>query len=421
MKKILFTIQWYPSVYSANGFCDQNVIDQLLLDDDYEITCLAYRPFGSPKEEIINNVKVHRFIRGLWWNIRMHAKEKDSGFNRMILKLDRVFLRLKQLVTIPFYPVTDIIPRYKFSREANRLYKKHKFDMVISEHNGEDSLHAGSYLKRKHPDIKFVAVLWDPFTGKEPAKYLPRKLSVRRIEKAEKREIRNADAIIAMQSSRGFHEEFSLKKDYYNRFVFLDIPRVVPPIKVDGKSSFIKDGWINIVYAGVLTLPDRNPEYIIDALNRTSFASNINLIFFCNGNGIDALLSIAKSFDGMVSVNGYVEKAELLATYQEATMFLNIGGPNPSMVPSKIFEYLSYGKPILSTYTIDDDSSKSYLDRYNLALCVDQRGNVDDTVSMIERFFESSLNDRVSFEQIEREYWDNTPKSYKVIIDKMFI
>ena len=47
MKKILFTIQWYPPKDSANVLCDDKIIQELLKTGEYEIHCLVYRTNGS--------------------------------------------------------------------------------------------------------------------------------------------------------------------------------------------------------------------------------------------------------------------------------------------------------------------------------------------------------------------------------------
>ena len=55
MKKILFTIQWYPSVLSANALCDEKIIRQLVGCNEYEISCLAYK--GCNQENISPSMK----------------------------------------------------------------------------------------------------------------------------------------------------------------------------------------------------------------------------------------------------------------------------------------------------------------------------------------------------------------------------
>ncbi len=419
MKKVLFTIQWYPSMFSANALCDQKIIDLLAEDDEYDITCLVYRPKGAQAVEQIGKVKVIRFIKGRWWNTLIEAKKGEKKYSRIILKLNRLRLRISQILTAPIYPYVEPLACRKFAKEAVRLQKKENFDIVVSEYHGLDSLHAGSVLKKRYPDIQYVAILWDAFTGKEPAKYLPASFANRRMEKAESWELQNADHIIVMESSRPYHMQHSTCKSYFDRFHFFDIPGIVKPKESTIAPRFIRPDKINIVYAGILSLPDRDPEYIINALALTDIVRDLNLIFLCTGAGKEKLGNLKKTFPGTITISGFVDREELAAIYQNADVLLNFGGPNPNMVPSKVFEYLSYGKPIISTYYIDNEASLKYLEKFPLAICIDQRLSIVSNSNKMNTEIHSLLGKFILFKTIQDLYSNNIPDIYKELIDKL--
>lgn len=415
MKKILFAIKWYPPRASANVLCDDKIIQELLKTGEYEMHCLVYRPNGLPKSEVINGIKVHRFSRGLYFRYYLWAKENESKLGNIIT---RMVMRIQQILTVPLYPCYEPLAALKFAREAKKLQKKEKFDVVISEHYGFDSLYAGHILKKYDSSIKFIPILWDPFTGKELAKYLPPKYAEKKLLKNEKKMLSNADQIIAMKSSREYHKKMSKNRIYYDKYIFLDIPGIVKPKEPLTDAKFMDKNKINIVYSGVLSLPERNPSYIVELLNKTKYAKDINLVFFAIGNGVDKLYELKEKFLGDLVVNGYVSRKEINAVYHKADVFLNLGGSNPYMAPSKIFEYMSYGKLILSTYYIDNENSKKYFQKYPLALCVDERKNKDQNKTMLEEFIGSKLNKRIEFEDVKKVFPLNLPESYvKVIKD----
>ena len=93
-----------------------------------------------------------------------------------------------------------------------------------------------------------------------------------------------------------------------------------------------------MVFSGILSLPDRDPEYLIHALNQTSFAEMLNLVFLCTGAGKNKLDILQKSFRGNISNLNYIPYKDMLSVYENADILLNFGGRNPNMVPSKIFE-----------------------------------------------------------------------------------
>lgn len=415
MNKILFTIQWYPQRRSANVLCDNKIIQEMLKTNNYEIHCLVYRPSGLPNYEIINGIKVHRVSKGLFFRFDLWARENRS---KILAAINRIILRIKQILTIPIYPCYEPLATLKYAKEAKKLHKKEKFDIVISEHHGFDTLYAGHALKKYDPNIKFVPILWDPFTGKEPAKYLPKGYAEKKLLNSESKILSNADCIIAMMSSIEYHKKMSINKAYYDKYRFLDIPGIIKPKESLADAKFIDESKINIVYSGVLSLPERDPSYIVELLNQTKYAKDINLVFLAIGNGVDKLYGLKETFSGNLVINGYVSREEINAIYHKSDVLLNLGGSNPYMVPSKIFEYMSYGKSILSTYYIDDESSKKYFEKYPLALCIDERKNKDKNKAILEEFIGSKLNKKIEFEDVKKAFPYNLPESYvKVIKD----
>ena len=420
MKKVLFLIQWYPSVLSANALCDEKIIRELKDSGEYEIHCVCYKPFGAKKEENIDGVFAHRFTRGLWWNCVIWAKQNiKSRIAQIVLMLDRLVSFARIIITMPLYPYTTPVANWRFFRKAKKEFLSLKPDLIISEFHGLDCLYAGRKLKKNNPGIPFVAVLWDAYTGRKLPKHLPKSYSNRRIIAAEERDLSVADCIVVMKSNEEYQKAHANDKAYYGNMTFLDIVGIVNPERSDLQSSFIDKEKINIVYAGILSLPDRDPEYIIKALNLSQYASQIRLIFLCTGAGRNKLKTLSCEFKGEIIDNGYVTRAELNSIYWGADVLLNFGNPFPNMVPSKIFEYLSYGKPIMSTYWIDGDTSKHYLDSYSLACCVDQRKPLDETATRIDTFLTEIRGKILPFDWVKNEFKENTPKAYVDLIDNL--
>ena len=77
-------------------------------------------------------------------------------------------------------------------------------------------------------------------------------------------------------------------------------------------------------------------------------------------------------------VPNYVESADIL---------LNIGNSIPGMLPSKVFEYMSYRKPILSTIKHSEDLSVSYLEKYGAVYIVDENKPIDVSVEETLEYF----------------------------------
>ena len=419
MKKVLFIIQSYPSERSANVLCDEKIMKELQKTGEYEIHCLTYQYEWQKREDIIDGFYIHRIKKSIFWDIytwsRHHAEKKIT---KLIHILHRINLRIKQTVTIPIYPCYEPINSLIYAGSAKKLYKKYKFDLVFAEHNGFDTLYAGHKLKQYAGDnITFIAALWDPFTGSKLAKYLPQKYAERRMEKSEAKILNNADCVIAMHSSKPYHMQHSSKKPWFSKYRFLDIPGIVEPVIKDLPDNYTNPDMINLLYAGHIFVPDRDPSFLIDCIDQVKWPKPVNLIFLCAGKGKEVLEEKKKTFHGTIMNCGYVDQDELHQIMNNVDGFLNIGSYNPGMVPSKIFEYMSYGKPVISTYVDESDASKEYLEKYPLGICLNKDLPNENNVELLQTFAGEKIGLSIPFSEVKHLFTENTPSSYLSIIE----
>ena len=57
---------------------------------------------------------------------------------------------------------------------------------------------------------------------------------------------------------------------------------------------------------------------------------------------------------------------------RQSDILLSIGNMDPNLIPSKLFKYMSIGKPIIHLKRGERDSCLPYLARYPLALVLDE-------------------------------------------------
>lgn len=421
MKKVLFIIQSYPSNRSANVLCDDKIMKAMLNSGDYEIHCLVYRFHGQQKYEELDGLKIHRLNRGLWWNLYTYARDNETEpFYRFLVKINRLLMRLKQLICIPIYPNYEPLLAKNIARVAIELHKEHNFDLVVSDHSGRDTLYAGGQLKKYDSNVILVSILWDPISGRQLAKYLPKSYANFMMLRDEIRLLNNSDRIICLQSNRSYQEIYSKDKPFFKNVRFLDIPGIVKPTMTNMEEQFTKNGMINILYSGILSLPDRDPAMLIEIIKQSKYADKINLLFFAAGDdGKSKAKAMLKDFKGTSLIHSYIPKLLLNSVAFHSDVLINIGGPNPRMVPSKIFEYMSLGKPILSTYYIDNESSRSYLEHYPASVCIDIREPLDKCVAVFENFIGQNLNKKVPFEEVEKIFSMNSPKEFIHVFEEL--
>lgn len=79
-------------------------------------------------------------------------------------------------------------------------------------------------------------------------------------------------------------------------------------------------------------------------------------------------------------------------------------------ISSKIFEYMSMGKPILHIYYSDTDVNLSYLKRYPLALCLKADDKlISENSRLFDEWCRSDVIWNLSFEDVYQRYFEMTP------------
>ena len=105
----------------------------------------------------------------------------------------------------------------------------------------------------------------------------------------------------------------------------------------------------------------------------------------------------------------------LAKEYEDADVLVNIGNSVDNFMPSKIFEYISTGKPIINVYKLPECPTLKYLAEYPLALCVSEeeiRQDLPGCAAKVRAFCLENRGKRVSAEEIGRLYAANTYEAF---------
>ena len=413
MKKILFLTNSYPEVRrSASILCTHRIIEKVRDMNKYEVHVICFRYSGEKQEEVINGIFVHR-VGPTLWNLRN---------NHMIVgKLGKSINHIKEFVNkaiaIPWYPLNRPISAFLLYKSARKIHLQSIFDLVISEHYGVETIVCGCYLKHAFGSIKHIAILWDPIKGQTLTRFLPKFYTSWKVELLEKRVAKESDLIISTGAMKEFYKTYGDLP--YSHRIFLGFPGLIRPDEEVETNylSCIRPECINIVYSGQLGILLRNPLPVIKLFNQCEKAENINLIFFSVG-AKEEIDKIKNTFRGHIVNNGYISIKELHTIYQHADYLLNISNVNPNMVPSKLFEYMSYGKPIISAYLSDGDSAETYVSRYAEGLSVDLKNSDEENVIALDAFLKKE-HKHVPFELVQELFKDNTPERYLEVVEKV--
>lgn len=406
MKKVLFFTTTHYSNPSAVGISVNEIIKELQ-NREYEIHLICYRGHREESTELIDGVYVYRINMPIYYRLNELSKHiKNINLLKVLKYLSWLLSNLKILMYLPFFPVKSIITIIKFLMTAIRLQRKHKFRLVISSYNPIEGLIASNLLKKIFGDFRLILYALDSLTNYGGGRFLSANFTDKMGWKWEKRLYKNADLILNMETHKKHYNQRRYKI-YSDKIKFVDIP-----LLTKSRMNFTprkKDNHVNFVYSGSLYSSIRNPEYaceLFKAINNENYRIN----FYSQGDCEQKLAVYQNETKGMISRNGYISHEEMLVEIDRASFLINIGNKNSDMIPSKIFEYMSTGKPIIHFYHNENDSSIPYLRQYSLALLVKQEKELTvENISLVKKFIIKNTGKRLSFEAVEKLFKKNTP------------
>lgn len=170
-------------------------------------------------------------------------------------------------------------------------------------------------------------------------------------------------------------------------------------------------------YTGVFDRYVRNPEYFLRTIHSVVSKCNAELHLYTYGNCGNIIDKYIKNANGKIINHGYVKKKEADAAVANSNILISVGNRDSIQSPSKIFEYMSAGKPIVHFYTADDDINMKILKDYPLCLCLKQdEALLQENAEKFVRFCQEYKNKTLDFTEVEKIYYYATPK---VIAEQM--
>lgn len=354
---------------SANGICCSAVMRHLV-NEQNKVFCLTNAEYGGIAEcEGVNYTEVKPRL-----TYRLFAKAKSAcgAKGKSLYLLATLLNKLALIISIPMWPLISVGYCRRLYRSAYKLCVKEKVDCIIPIYTQIDTLIAARKVKRKMPRIKLIPYFLDSLSGGYGPKCFSNNWVIKRGIKWEDKLLPYADRIIMMQSSKMHYQKYASKKEYFKKIAFLDLP-LYDPGEFPTKDTLFPKGKVNLLYVGSIPTHIRNPQYFFDVFKNIKLE---NVVLHIVGTCTDAkILNDAAKCDRRIKVIGSVEHDLALTMIGQADILVNFGNNNPSMTPCKIFEYMSLGKPIVSTMPINNEPSSAYLQKYPSALLLKEYEN----------------------------------------------
>lgn len=184
------------------------------------------------------------------------------------------------------------------------------------------------------------------------------------------------------------------------------------PMIVDRTSNFVNNSEVPILlYGGGIDRFQRNPLKIIEFLNNVNSLIDFKVDFYSYGNMENQLKLLDKKYV-FFNNNNALKIEEFKKRILGSNILLSIGNMESDIVPSKIFDYISTGKPVIHFSFHENDPYQKYLKEYpSLIILVDDNFINEKNLNLVKKFIESCRNSNqcLDFHEIKKHFIECTP------------
>ncbi|MCX6332931.1 MAG: glycosyltransferase family 4 protein [Bacteroidia bacterium] len=395
MKKVLIiTYYWPPSGGAGvqrwlkfSKYLPQSGWEPVILTVDPEYA--AYPALDpSLEKDVTENIKVCRTKATDWFRFYKSDKTKVPSAGFATNKDDSPKGKFSRFIRGNFF-IPD--PRRGWNRhafkKAFRLIKDDGIKHIITTSPPHSTQLIGLKLKKRFPEIKWIADLRDPWTDIYYYDLFYPTCISRKIDLNYERSVLNkADIITTVGPSLGKYfeskapgtgEKIKVVQNGYDESDFENVAASVPEkftISYTGtiSDSYPVEGFVKAIKAVI----DKGVDI---SLKFTGFFSDVHKENFISALGNDRLTFIPYS-DHKTVVR------QMLSSSMQFLVLAKDPG-NKSFLPGKLFEYIASGKPVLCLGPADGDSAV-ILEKGGFGKCFeydDAKGIADYIISSVQK------------------------------------
>lgn len=413
MRVLVLTDKYYPKPY-ANAVCAQALIKEFN-KKNIDITVLAYKDCGVDGVSTWEGnpvIYVKPDLRqSLFYWADNNGRSRKAKLAREIAK---ILNRVKKLFLIPWQPMYSLSMPYKIRKVIENYYDTEGFDAIVSILNPFELSVAACRFRKKHPAIPVVVYAVDTLRSD----YIKGNQAFANGFFWEKRLLKDCSAYFYMKARK---EEFSSHRydEYRKKLVEVDLPRLeIKDIdniqKYDFDSSY--EHW---VYAGSIGGIHYAYEDMLSIFETISSNRKCILHMYIRGAEADRIKEIAEKKHLPIIVHGYVAQDVLESIMASCDVLVTLKSSNH--ISAKIFECISYQKPIVHFSGVEDDPNAEYYVKCAAYKVVKMySANIEAELIELEKYLDRIGKINISKKDTEELYYESTPKySVKLIIDRI--
>lgn len=414
MKIVFLTSSYYP-YFSAIGKCILNIVNEL--EKEHEVVVISNMDItGLKSDEIYKNHKVKRIrTKNMILRDNLQNSEQQNKISIIAKSIELNILRSFEYFRTIFQKET--IDYRLVNKYLTGLSELDNVDLIVPTCYPFESIIAAENYKNANPNSKLIPFLFDKYSDSPTLhrNLINKIIKYKRHTMLENKMIQNSDKVLYVDSwINKMSKDFSR---YSKKSVHVEHPLIVKDYSKYKKNEK-KTDFIDITYTGVLDKKVRPPIKTLEIMGRMIEVNDrFRFHFYILGNSTSIVNAYQKKYPNNIFNHGYVESHVAHEKLQNSNLLLSIGNTDTSLIPSKIFEYMSLGKPIIHFFNSNNDRVNSILNEYGLSKIVNQSSLITSKeVESLNKYCESNKNKSISFNEVHEIFYKATPEYISTIL-----
>lgn len=392
---------------STNGLCDDAIAQELSIrGNTVEVICYGKENVYKFKKE--NNITIHTI-----------KEENFCDYNKLRRLISRV-------IALFLYPIKHPIYVYRFYNMFKQVVSNYSIDYVLASQMPAETVMAVRKIKRHYSTIKVGIYALDLLSNSLIDQDGWRRILQKKGKIIENKNMEITDFVFCLECNKCFVQSSNLNK-FTKKIQFVDIP-LISKIRYESIEKHRplenreSERPICFIYSGTLLKGYREPTYILELIKMINTDIPCRIDFYSKGSYERTLLALSEKLE-YVNYRGFIPQQILDIKLAESDILLSIGNSHTESftgIPSKIFTYMSTGKPIIHILGGKNDACQAYFSYYPDVLILDPEDDITVNTERMKKFINMKRDTKVSFQQLATALMKNTPKYSVDIIEKTF-
>lgn len=389
--KILFILEDnFPESGACTSLLNNILFTGGLTDKADSISVLSVKDRYSPQKVFLHNgITVHNMV--------VMSRISVEQYKRLVFRHPLTALKGmagKLFAKLLSNAVNNVNAKY-IEREMNAI-NAHEFDAVVAVMGYFDVAAAALRFKEKNPDTALVLYQVDPCASNESFTESTKSERMR----FEKKLYELSDRIITTPILLKEAEKI-YSKDITDKIVPMEFPNVIPC----AENMQSKSNKIQCVFTGNIYGNFRDPRYTLRLFDSVGSQITFEMVGAVKPE-VKNELALHK-----VLYHGPMPLEETKAQLVSSDILVNIGNKMLNQVPSKLFEYISYGKPIINICKNRSCPTLPYLSKHKYVLNLYEEEDIfEEQVKLLNGFILENYKNRMSPEEIAEAFESCTPQ-----------